>query len=722
MEVDAAETDSEMCIIEQFDVVQPDGIRHARERVLVCARGTPTKPCDQVQTRRVGDRPAALGADPTADIPEREPGRRPTPVISEEDEGESSSLPKPKYEHDRPFGSLSLLNKYETTKVFIKLRDIVHSQRERKRERAINDRREREKHERERREVARLRESLAAEQEAGHQQESDREQARMRQKQEDLECLKAEPVRQLRNEQARRRWEGGGLERRNTELPQPERKDRETRWAKLAERARRSLQQEDFERAQSMGHRVPEDIERLNAANKARRLLEELRGRRLEEDETGQPVEEEYERRWRARRATIPRQPRHQPALHSERKSMEDRGERFIREAIPQNNLEEFERRTLHGRDEVVVEGTLKRHESKTSSEPKNRTIKQDEGQALSEYQEEKLLKRNLQFSDLGPGSQLHEASPKHDTDDLASLHWLLSFADAGYESQKMPSDHSELQDGADQLSSLLLNDPELKTLFEEAFQRSKSRERFISKFRILLKIYGTELKKEATNASHEAAVVLAQVKATYVATKIKEAYETGDPNTQDETRSAHLKTQLQRGYDLSSDSDSEAEEPYEGAKLAPFSLEELRAFMTTSKAFANMRSSFRRMVYPDPLTAISNAIFKEHESIKPHSTTVSSSATFHIHWDVGDYINTELGYDSKLRERKQLLESVLVVVGSASTAYATSAINYVRWRWPRSDYEILQFVYSTLTGTSIGKASVPASTFFVKKHLSERI
>ena len=142
---------------------------------------------------------------------------------------------------------------------------------------------------------------------------------------------------------------------------------------------------------------------------------------------------------------------------------------------------------------------------------------------------------------------------------------------------------------------------------------------------------------------------------------------------------------------------------------------------MTTSKAFANMRNAFRRMVFPDPLTAISNAILREHESIKPHSKTVSSSATFQIHWNVGDYIRTELGYDSKLHDRKQLLGSVLVLVGSASTAYATSAINYMRWRWPDSDYQILQIVQSTLRGISYGEASVPVSIFVVKRHLSDR-
>ena len=113
-----------------------------------------------------------------------------------------------------------------------------------------------------------------------------------------------------------------------------------------------------------------------------------------------------------------------------------------------------------------------------------------------------------------------------------------------------MLKDHSELQDGADELISLLMSDPELQILFEEAFQRSKARQRFVSKFRILLKVYGTELKKEAINVSHEAAAGLVQSKATYVATNIKKAYETGVSDTQDEMRSANLQALLQRRYD----------------------------------------------------------------------------------------------------------------------------------------------------------------------------
>lgn len=351
------------------------------------------------------------------------------------------------------------------------------------------------------------------------------------------------------------------------------------------------------------------------------------------------------------------------------------------------------------------------------SANPSTDTVTSDSPSGVEQSSSESITSISTPAPSRGldPRFQRHEAYSKYENeanDDLASLLSFQSFADSGYESQITVNDDSEIQDAVDELKSLLLTDLELQPLLEEAFQRSKAREQFISKFRMLLKICGTELKKEAINASHEAAAHLIQAKATYIATHIKKAYETGVSDIRDDTKSANLEALLQRRYDPSDDSDSEVEEPYEGTKLAPSSLKELKAFMTTSTAFGNMRNKFRRMVYPDPLTAISNTVFREHELKKSHSTTVSSSATFRIRWDVYDYIRTELEYDSKLHERNQLLESVLVVVGSAPTAYATSALNYMRWRWPESNCELLRIVQSTLTGTSNGEASVPVNIF----------
>jgi len=134
------------------------------------------------------------------------------------------------------------------------------------------------------------------------------------------------------------------FERLERDRKQRERMEYEERKRiETVERARRRQQQEEFERAQARRRQELEDIARLNAADRARRRQEDQDRRRREEHERHRLEEEERLRR--ARRANIPRQPRHQPAVDHVRESMEDRGERFIREAIRQENLRQFESR-----------------------------------------------------------------------------------------------------------------------------------------------------------------------------------------------------------------------------------------------------------------------------------------------------------------------------------------------------------------------------------------
>ena len=127
--------------------------------------------------------------------------------------------------------------------------------------------------------------------------------------------------------------------------------------------------------------------------------------------------------------------------------------------------------------------------------------------------------------------------------DDLASLPSLQSFPDSGYGSL---DDHSELRDEAVEFASLLLDDVELQQLFAIAFKRTKARERFVIKFRMLLKIFGNELKREAQNALHEAVAGLAQVKATYVVNEIQRWYQLEDEQREKATgRSERVETML---------------------------------------------------------------------------------------------------------------------------------------------------------------------------------
>ena len=302
--------------------------------------------------------------------------------------------------------------------------------------------------------------------------------------------------------------------------------------------------------------------------------------------------------------------------------------------------------------------------------------------------------------------------------DDLTSLFSLQSFADSGYESLNDP----ELRDGADELTFLLLDDHQLQKLFTIIFRRSKAQERFVSKFRMLLKVFGTELKREARDASHKNAAELASLSATYVANEIQKRYkmEKVIDDTSDGKRSARVATSLMKHMEFSQPYlDSDVTDPYDYAsdseasndvddaidehltddQLPKISLEKVKEFMICSQAFANLQNALRRMVYPDPLDAINDKILNAYELCPG-----KFSAVFNVHLDINNYLSSELDYQRSLQERSDLLGSVLTITGTASKAFATTAANYMRWKWPQSNFGLLETIERSVRGRGSSK------------------
>ena len=331
-----------------------------------------------------------------------------------------------------------------------------------------------------------------------------------------------------------------------------------------------------------------------------------------------------------------------------------------------------------------------------------------------SHEEESPVMSRGLQhdYDEVLPDAE------KGNNDDLTSLFSLQSFADSGYESLHDP----ELRDGADELTFLLLDDQQLQKLFTIIFRRSKAKERFVSKFRMLLRVFGTELKGEAREASHKDAAELARVSATYVATEIQKRYtmEKAIDDTSDGKRSARVATSLMKHMEISqpyrnSDvtepydyaSDSEASDDVDDAideqvtddQLPKTSLEKLKEFMICSQAFANLQNALRRMVYPDPLDAINDKISNAYE-LCPGKV----SAVFNVHLDINNYLSSELDYQKSLQERSDLLSSVLTITGTASKAFATTAANYMRWKWPQSNFGLLETIELSVRGRGSSK------------------
>lgn len=206
----------------------------------------------------------------------------------------------------------------------------------------------------------------------------------------------------------------------------------------------------------------------------------------------------------------------------------------------------------------------------------------------------------------------------------------------------------------------------------------------------------------------HEAAAGLAQVKATYVANEIQRWYQLEDEQREKATeRSERVETMLvsrvepadfpdQYEYandsDSSNDAESAAEDQPGHDQKQHVSLKELKDFMISSQAFTNLQNAFRRMVYPDPLMAISDTISDAYELCPGKRTAV-----FNVRWELAQYLETELGYHTTLQQREHLLESVLTVSGTASKAYATTAAEYMRWKWPRYNFRLLETIEQLL-------------------------
>ena len=109
----------------------------------------------------------------------------------------------------------------------------------------------------------------------------------------------------------------------------------ERRRIESVERARRRQQREEEERTrrrrdEARRRQEQADMERIQAAERLQRLRQQ-KARMAEQ-----------ERLDRLHGANIPRPPRHQPTVHGE--SLDDRGDRVIREAIMAENLAQFER------------------------------------------------------------------------------------------------------------------------------------------------------------------------------------------------------------------------------------------------------------------------------------------------------------------------------------------------------------------------------------------
>ena len=81
---------------------------------------------------------------------------------------------------------------------------------------------------------------------------------------------------------------------------------------------------------------------------------------------------------------------------------------------------------------------------------------------------------------------------------------------------------------------------------------------------------------------------------------------------------------------------------------------------------------------FPNTLQDISGDIVRVYPS-----STRWYNAAFTIRWELDQYIETELDFDTKRPPVENIFESVLTITGTRSAAYATTAISYIQREWP---------------------------------------
>lgn len=380
-----------MCRIEIFDVIYPNGARERREQLVnCCARGTPHRPCREAQyVNTYQERPAsvaelrAVAAGPRTDtITPRGSERSASRPGSNEKEkgvaggiatvfkkwkrsswGKSGKANGTKMAFVRPASRergprLPIVDyplpanppprapsppRRQQEPVMPQIIPIRPScERERAQDQTRGRRREQERGTRRRRSPQQIivHQSSSEEESASpptHAREHRRVRSlspKSRYEMEKREMHREEVRRQYEKMAAQKQREAHRKAERHAEIQRLETQDRiefeERKRIESAERARRRREREDWESEQARRRQELADSQRIAATRARERQLRE---------------QEEQDRFERLRRAKIPRRPRNPPVVHYP-ENMEDRGERYIRDAIREANLRQFERRS----------------------------------------------------------------------------------------------------------------------------------------------------------------------------------------------------------------------------------------------------------------------------------------------------------------------------------------------------------------------------------------
>lgn len=118
------------------------------------------------------------------------------------------------------------------------------------------------------------------------------------------------------------------------------------------------------------------------------------------------------------------------------------------------------------------------------------------------------------------------------------------------------------------------------------------------------------------------------------------------------------------------------------------------RDFLMIGKAFGRLKLRIRRLVKQDIMRIISDEVLLD----LPPTATGLTTATFHVRWELFDHILNE-------QDGSTDISQTLTVTGEARDAYASRCVDYLKWLWKDSKYDICSHIQQYLEKKSYSKS-----------------
>jgi hypothetical protein len=221
--------------------------------------------------------------------------------------------------------------------------------------------------------------------------------------------------------------------------------------------------------------------------------------------------------------------------------------------------------------------------------------------------------------------------------------------------------------------------------------------ERFIKNLTRLLVHYSVDLRREADGWLQTNTARVMHSRATAVAVVVKESASSLTMSHQ-EKRNAELKARVEQKLQNNTDIDDageEVDEPGDENEEFTTRLDEAKAFMVTSKAFARFRENLRLFVFPNARQYI-RAILQSAKVSETECSEISCEAS----WEIFQYCKSELSDISDGVD----LGPVLTVTGSPENAEAMSCEDYILETWSSHGRGLLDAVNKWLTTDEASK------------------